>query len=1108
MSSYIRVIFIFVFTLMVAAISFLPPQHHRTDSSSRFTQLSTAPSIQCSRPVDIIYIVDESGSIDPTQFEQLRKFMNEILQVFVIEPINGVALGVIGFSAATRIIVELGSLQNTTACTNAINNIKQKTGGTNTGLALDEATEMFARSGRAACAGASRLAILLTDGASNDERLTIAAAERALAAGITIAVVTINFNPAVSSPEELAAEIGGDENLWFEVEDWSSLDTDTYIVAGLSTAACNAPIAPNAYCNVTAPLTCNNTLFFRYEPQTSSPMGLVASISILADLCYSYFVRQPLPSNAVSTPGLPTNVTCVRVVPAPPLPDGTTPNITLTTYPSVSAPGSSADPLLDLFVSVTAVNGTNSSCSGTANISTRYCSRQWVANPAPARGRAADAPVPTITQLGSADSPRCGGCPPGAVKLGGLYPDVCSPRCLGGAQYIAPDTAAGDNTCIDCDISCGACTPSSAAPDAPPQRACTACSAASAGWLAGAYDPAQTSPFTVITSALLPPSVQPAAVTALATTGRCLVGGCPTGFTITPPLTPATAAVPAAVPCQATPAVMAAAWSSVLVTLCVPRAAGVPAPAPGQNSTLDECRDFINDARAPALALQISRVLGVPLSALYLRSCLDVRLSRRFVWTYESQTRDEAVAFDEPDAPFAVANATRRAGSNCSCDVFATYAIALGVATPGSLVTPDDRAAALTMISSDSIEQAARAGLALSLISTSVLNTTGLPLDPLAPLAAASLPFASAMTIPSLRQRFYRLPVGGDNGPSGGYVPLRCDAVKALLLDACLDSVPAASAVGIDYIRSTNVISFCYGKPPPEIFPSGAAFPVAVAAVVASGAFVFLSLLLLLLCLWSRAVARRRAIIAEQKARVARAAKRRALGGDAASKDSDEEVVIGGDKVALATESRAAFKPIVLDDRGRDSHTSETEVYVGGSRAGAADWGEAKRFQAAAAAAAASEERRRKDAAPTIIANPLSALDAARAGAGDNAQALASARSKAVALKLASRDEDWQAVPLSTLTRMQRVREWIMPGSMTLGMGLNGAAVPVSHDLAHPQGPKAPAAYLAHKDVAVTMGRANNIPSAWAAPRSAPSWKEGETISNQSSFKASKEPAI
>ncbi len=1027
--------------------------------------IAAPPAFTCARPVDLVFLIDESGSVTNPQFEILRTFMIDLLSAFQLDSAD-VVVGALGFAGSAYPHFTLGEVKGAAATAQAIRDIQRGRGSTRTDLGINAAVAELAARGRPPTRGASHLIILLTDGVSDDRgnpNAVVQAARDARAAGATISVVTINFE--ITDPSraytELLAQVNGDLGLWFQVDDWAGLEPGSPLVPALSRAACAAPVVPDdVNANVTTPLACNATVFLTYAPQLSSPLALFVEVTGgPVTLCYSYANRRPLPSDALSAPGAPANTTCTELAPRAPSEARAE---ALATFPSVSNPGGIDDPLLELHVSVTARNGSDGVCGGSANITAQYCAAAYAAAVVPVPGPGSDAPAPAISQLGTPGAPACAGCPAGGVLLGPRYPGVCGSRCLGAAQYAAPPPAGAPPAppvCINCHETCAACAPPAAG--APPPRACTACAAPGAGWLSGAADPAQTSPFWAAAAPRLPAPLAPAAPPSAAA-GRCLPGGCPAGFSRS-----------AAGGCAATPAAAAADWSAALLTLCVPRAAGVPPPPPGRNSTLERCADFAADARAPALATRLAGALGVPPAALFLRSCLDVRERRRYVWTYQLQGAADALPFDEPDAADAVANATRRAASNCSCDAFVTFGLALGAAAPGGLNSSADFAAALTVLTSNATELAARGAAALALAAASAANAPpGMPLEPLD--LAAQLALARA-----------RAPRALSAPPSQGYPPLVCDASHARLLGACLDAFPITAPISAFTVGSANIITFCGARPPPE-GPSSTALPVAAAAGIAAGAVALLALLALGAVAWSRVYAQRLVLIKAHKARLARVRRRAAAAdGDGGGLDDGEaEDGAGGGAGAAPAPgaSRASFRPVNLDKMGGASaggfeFAPAADAAAGdlkGAGSAAGDWkgaGSAVSDWAPAAVATVNPlaARGAASAAGAAAASPQEALESARRGA-----AARSAPAPAAA-------DAWAAVPPEAMTRAQRALEWALPGAVSLGLGWRGAEVPISHDLGHERGPRAPAAYLAHAAVNVTMTSVGGVRVARAA---------------------------
>ena len=126
--------------------------------------------------VDLVFVLDESGSIGSSGFELLRQFTIEISRSLDID-LQRSLVGVILFGNDAT--VEFGVTQNTNEASllSAINNLQYGGGSTNTAAALDllrtagqPGGELNLRS------GFTHIAIVVTDGASNDETATLTAA--------------------------------------------------------------------------------------------------------------------------------------------------------------------------------------------------------------------------------------------------------------------------------------------------------------------------------------------------------------------------------------------------------------------------------------------------------------------------------------------------------------------------------------------------------------------------------------------------------------------------------------------------------------------------------------------------------------------------------------------------------------------------------------------------------------------------------------------------------------------------------------------------------------------------------------------------------------------
>ncbi|XP_011789074.1 PREDICTED: collagen alpha-4(VI) chain-like [Colobus angolensis palliatus] len=134
---------------------------------------------------DIYFLIDGSGSINPEDFLEMKAFMNEVIKMFQIGP-NRVQFGVIQYSDKIQSQFILSQHPSVAELKVAIDNIQQGGGGTTTGEALNNMTQVFADTGRI---NVARYLIVITDGKSSDP--VAEAAERLRENGVIIYVIGV-----------------------------------------------------------------------------------------------------------------------------------------------------------------------------------------------------------------------------------------------------------------------------------------------------------------------------------------------------------------------------------------------------------------------------------------------------------------------------------------------------------------------------------------------------------------------------------------------------------------------------------------------------------------------------------------------------------------------------------------------------------------------------------------------------------------------------------------------------------------------------------------------------------------------------------------------------
>lgn len=143
------------------------------------------------KPSDVIFVLDSSSSIQYRDFQKEINFTREVVQMFDIGP-NKTQVGVISYSTTVVPELKLGELSTKDEILDKIKNVEFLGGNTNTGEALNYIREKaFPNKKSPYNSTKPRIAIILTDGQSNDVHRTMAEASKAKTEGISLFVIGI-----------------------------------------------------------------------------------------------------------------------------------------------------------------------------------------------------------------------------------------------------------------------------------------------------------------------------------------------------------------------------------------------------------------------------------------------------------------------------------------------------------------------------------------------------------------------------------------------------------------------------------------------------------------------------------------------------------------------------------------------------------------------------------------------------------------------------------------------------------------------------------------------------------------------------------------------------
>ncbi|KAM3929211.1 collagen alpha-6(VI) chain [Leptodactylus fuscus] len=116
---------------------------------------------------DIYLLIDGSGSIYPQDFEAMQTFLVELVEMFDIGP-QKVRFGAVQYSDVSQQEIEIGITRSKTDLKLAIQNIRQRGGGTNTGAAINDTRNIILDPRNVRAGNVPVYFIVLTDGESQD----------------------------------------------------------------------------------------------------------------------------------------------------------------------------------------------------------------------------------------------------------------------------------------------------------------------------------------------------------------------------------------------------------------------------------------------------------------------------------------------------------------------------------------------------------------------------------------------------------------------------------------------------------------------------------------------------------------------------------------------------------------------------------------------------------------------------------------------------------------------------------------------------------------------------------------------------------------------------
>ena len=133
-----------------------------------------AQPIKC--PADIVFVLDESGSIGSTNFDLMKSFVSQLVSRMDIDSGN-TRVALVTFSSSIGTSFDFNAYTTVASVQAAISALSYSGGGTNTAAALAHVRTSMLTSAAGDRSNVPNIVVVLTDGHSNNPTLTTVSIE-------------------------------------------------------------------------------------------------------------------------------------------------------------------------------------------------------------------------------------------------------------------------------------------------------------------------------------------------------------------------------------------------------------------------------------------------------------------------------------------------------------------------------------------------------------------------------------------------------------------------------------------------------------------------------------------------------------------------------------------------------------------------------------------------------------------------------------------------------------------------------------------------------------------------------------------------------------------
>ncbi len=249
-----------------------PEQQARGDLKRRNNEadIIEATLLKCNRSVDVVFLIDESGSVSLANFKESLDFVKNMIKAFPDEKLSGkdgTRFGLSTFDNDYTSHFYLSNYKSQSAYLSAISSVSKSSGGTYLGKALLRIlTDQFSedRGLRSEVDGVPRILIVLTDGKSYDSVSTPAKNVR----DENIVIYAIGIG---SYDDEQLKEIASSQSHVYTLSSFTELEK---FISTITSSTCYEPRPASLNETIITNVAKNTYQYFSYKVKKSSNLKI------------------------------------------------------------------------------------------------------------------------------------------------------------------------------------------------------------------------------------------------------------------------------------------------------------------------------------------------------------------------------------------------------------------------------------------------------------------------------------------------------------------------------------------------------------------------------------------------------------------------------------------------------------------------------------------------------------------------------------------------------------------------------------------------------------------------------------------------------------------